>query len=59
MRLFQILHHNSQVGWIGTDHDLQALYLKFKPRAFLVSEDISSNILDLLGVDEKEFFLPF
>ena len=59
VRLFQILHHNTQVGWIGTDDDLQELFSKFQPRAYLVPSDISSSISNLLDVDEENFFFPF
>jgi len=59
VRLFEALCQNTQVGWIGTDADLQEFYLKLKDKAYWVPDEIQAKCAEALNVSKKDFFFPF
>lgn len=57
--LFEALYHNTQVGWIGTDPDVQEFYLKLKDKAYWVPNEIQERCAECLNVNKYDFFFPF
>ena len=59
IQLFEALAYNSQVGWVGTDVDLQDFYLRLKDKAYWVPNEIHAQCAAYLNVPKDDFFLAF
>ncbi|MGL4415284.1 PIN domain-containing protein [Roseinatronobacter monicus] len=58
IRLFGALVENNQVGWIGTDQDVNTFYRSLQNKAYHVPDEHWDRIIKLLDV-EPDFFNPF
>jgi hypothetical protein len=56
VKMFEALNQNTQVGWIGTDADLQEFYLRLKDKAYWVPDEIQAQCAAYLNVNKDDFF---
>lgn len=57
--LFEALAENSQVGWIGTDDDVNQFFKSLKPKAHVVPVELWDPSKEALEVGDDFFGIPF